>query len=118
MDSIAEWKLRNEKEQEAKELIQVREAGTSHSQRLKLPKQHINKGMGQKVNLSANAGKSARQLLEAATGDLKSTIVMSSSGGGSFSVPEHTSSTAKPISDRVSFAETVEITEESSDDEN
>lgn len=71
--------------------------------------------MGHKVNVSANAGRSARQLLEAATGDLKSTIVMSSSGGGSFSVPEHTSSTAKPTSNRQSFAETVEITEESSD---
>ena len=69
------------------------------------------------MNVSANAGKSARQLLEAANGDLKSTFVMSSSGGGSFSVPGNTSDTARPTSIRQSFAETVEITEESSDDE-
>ena len=100
MDSIAEWKLRSEKEKEAKELIQVQEAATSHSHRLRSSNKQIIKGIGHKVNVSANAGKSARQLLEAGTGDLKSTIVMSSSGGGSFSVPEHTSSTAKPTSNR------------------
>ena len=76
----------------------------------------MSKGIGHKVNVSANAGKSARQLLEAANGDLKSTFVMSSSGG-SFSVPGNTSDTARPASIRQSFAETVEITEESSDDE-
>ena len=69
------------------------------------------------MNVSANAGKQARLLLEAGVGDLKSTIVMSSSGAGSFSIPGNTSDTAKPGSIRQSFAETVEITEESSDEE-